>query len=189
MQRVWSDWALETVDPNVAIFPVTMESTESWQKKVTVNRTKKKTILRGLSPQMNYTDWSTAACRRSKCLILRVEGVAWSAQRIPTAVNLGFLDPSRYFFIQVFPQLSSRGCVDPVTDLLLVRKSSSPGNPTRDLWICSQKLWPLDHRGGLTVNNFYTISVLVAFTISSNFNIELISCDSYIVRLKFLTTI
>jgi hypothetical protein len=32
---------------------------------------------------------------------LRVEGVAWSAQRIPTAVNLGFLDRSRYFFIQV----------------------------------------------------------------------------------------
>jgi hypothetical protein len=26
------------------------------------------------------------------------EGVAWSAQRIPTAVNLGFLDQSRYFY-------------------------------------------------------------------------------------------
>jgi hypothetical protein len=24
---------------------------------------------------------------------LRIEGVAWSAQRIPTAVNLGFIDP------------------------------------------------------------------------------------------------
>jgi hypothetical protein len=41
--------------------------------------------------------------------LLRVEGVAWSEQRIPTAVNLGFLDRSRYFFIQVAPQLSSRG--------------------------------------------------------------------------------
>jgi hypothetical protein len=41
--------------------------------------------------------------------LLRVEGVAWSAQRIPMAVNLGFLDQSRYFFIQVAPQLSSRG--------------------------------------------------------------------------------
>jgi hypothetical protein len=40
---------------------------------------------------------------------LRVEGVAWSVQRIPTAVNLGFLDRSRYFFIQVAPHLSSRG--------------------------------------------------------------------------------
>jgi hypothetical protein len=27
---------------------------------------------------------------------LRVEGVAWSAQRIPTAVNLGFLDRIEY---------------------------------------------------------------------------------------------
>jgi hypothetical protein len=36
-------------------------------------------------------------------------GVGWSAQRIPTAVNLGFLDRSRYFSIQVTPQLSSRG--------------------------------------------------------------------------------
>jgi hypothetical protein len=33
-----------------------------------------------------------AACRRSWCQPLRVEGVAWSAQRIPTAVNLGFVD-------------------------------------------------------------------------------------------------
>jgi hypothetical protein len=40
---------------------------------------------------------------------LRVEGVAWSVQRIPMAVNLGFLDWSRYYFIQVAPQLSSRG--------------------------------------------------------------------------------
>jgi hypothetical protein len=40
---------------------------------------------------------------------LRIKGVAWSAQRIPTAVNLGFLDRSRYLFLQVAPQLSSRG--------------------------------------------------------------------------------
>jgi hypothetical protein len=59
-----------------------------------------KTKLR--SPQGNYTD-------RATCQALRVEGAAWSAQRIPTAVNLGFLDGSRYFFIQVAPQLSSRG--------------------------------------------------------------------------------
>jgi hypothetical protein len=50
---------------------------------------------------------------------LWVEGVVWSAQRIPTAVNLGFLDRSRYFFIQIAPQLSSRGWVDTVPDPLL----------------------------------------------------------------------
>jgi hypothetical protein len=79
---------------------------------------------------------------------LRIEGVAWSAQRIPTVINLGFLDRSRYFFFQVAPQLSSRGWVDPVPDPLLLRKSGNAGNQTQDLGICSQKLWPLDHRGG-----------------------------------------
>jgi hypothetical protein len=39
--------------------------------------------------------------------------------------------------------------VDPVPDPLLLRKSGSTGNRSRDLWICSQELWPLDHRGGL----------------------------------------
>jgi hypothetical protein len=40
---------------------------------------------------------------------LRIEDVSWSAQWIRTAVNLGFLDRSRYFSIQVAPQLSPRG--------------------------------------------------------------------------------
>ena len=44
--------------------------------------------------------------------------------------------------------MTSRGWVDPVPDPLLLRKSGSAGNRTRDLCICSQKLWPLDHRGG-----------------------------------------
>jgi hypothetical protein len=61
---------------------------------------------------------------------------------------LGFPDRSRYFFFQVAPQLYSRGWVDPVPDPLLLRKSGSDGNRTRYLWICSQELWPLDHRGG-----------------------------------------
>jgi hypothetical protein len=41
--------------------------------------------------------------------------------------------------------------VDPVPDPLLLRKSGSAGDRTRDLCICSQKLCPLDHRGGLLV--------------------------------------
>jgi hypothetical protein len=75
-------------------------------------------LHRGFSPPANYTDW---------------EGVAWSAQRIPTAVNFGFLDRSHYFSIQVAPKLSSRGWVDPVTDPLLLRKCGRAGNRTRDL--------------------------------------------------------
>jgi hypothetical protein len=68
-------------------------------------------------------------------------------------VSLGFLDRSRYYFFQVAPQLSSRGLVNPVPDPLLLRKSGSAGNRTQDLWICSQKLWPLDHRGGHNVSD------------------------------------
>jgi hypothetical protein len=30
--------------------------------------------LHGLSPQANYTDRATAACRRSDCQLLRIEG-------------------------------------------------------------------------------------------------------------------
>jgi hypothetical protein len=37
--------------------------------------------------------------------------------------------------------------MDPVPDPLLLRKSGSAINRTRDFWICSQELWPLDHKG------------------------------------------
>jgi hypothetical protein len=39
--------------------------------------------------------------------------------------------------------------MDPVPDPLLLWKSGSAGNRTRDLWICSQEFWPLEHKGGL----------------------------------------
>ena len=44
--------------------------------------------------------------------------------------------------------MTSRGWMDPVPDPLLLRKSGSAGDRTPDLCICSQELWPLDHRGG-----------------------------------------
>jgi hypothetical protein len=47
--------------------------------------------------------------------------------------------------------------MDPVPDPLLLRNSGSAGNQTRDFWICSQELWPLDRRGGQDTadNNIY----------------------------------
>jgi hypothetical protein len=62
---------------------------------------------------------------------LTIEGVVLSAQQIPTTVNLDFLDPEPLLSIQVAPQLSSRGWVDPVPDPLLLQKSGSAGNRTR----------------------------------------------------------
>jgi hypothetical protein len=38
-----------------------------------------KTKLHGLSQRANYTDRATAACRRSDCQLLRIEGATWSA--------------------------------------------------------------------------------------------------------------
>ena len=46
--------------------------------------------------------------------------------------------------------------MDPVPDPLLLRKSGSAGDRTRDLCICSQKLLPLDHRGGPKIITQYT---------------------------------
>jgi hypothetical protein len=111
------------------------------------------------SPQENYTNRATAACRQSLYQLLQIEDVAWSAQRIPTAVNLGFLDRSRYF-LEIVSQLSSRAWVDPVPGPLLLRKSSSYGIRTRDLWICSQELWSLDHKDRLQAHNGIFISFL-----------------------------
>jgi hypothetical protein len=56
------------------------------------------------------------------------------------------------FFFQVAPQLYLWGWVDPDPDPLLLRKSGSARNRTRNLWICSQELWPLEHRGSLYVH-------------------------------------
>jgi hypothetical protein len=39
----------------------------------------KKKKLHGLSPRANYTDRATAACRRSDCQLLKIEGATWSA--------------------------------------------------------------------------------------------------------------
>jgi hypothetical protein len=88
---------------------------------------------------------------------LRIESVAWSAERIPTTVNFGFLD-------------RSRGWVDPVPEPLLLRKSDSAGNRTQDLWICSQELWPLDGRGGLTTTITLSYLCLIITKISTRAN-------------------
>jgi hypothetical protein len=70
-----------------------------------------KTKLRGLSLWASYTDRATAT--------------------VPYGHNLSILDQSRYFFVQVAPQLYSQGWVDPVPDPLLIRKSGSTGNGTQ----------------------------------------------------------
>jgi hypothetical protein len=76
-----------------------------------------KTELRGPSPRANYTDRATTACRRSDCQLLRIEGVAWSAQRIPPAVFSVF-----YTGAASFPSSSS--------SVVLTRLSGPRSRPT-----------------------------------------------------------
>ena len=96
----------------------------------------------------------------------RESGRRRSAKLVPTFADRGVSRGQRngslftetgslLIFIQVAPQLTSRGSwgwVHPVPDPLPLRKSGSAGNRTRDLCICSQKPWPLDHRGGRLVS-------------------------------------
>jgi hypothetical protein len=79
----------------------------------------------------------------------------WSANLVPSfalrwmsrdqrggsipSVNLGFVDRSCYFFLQVAPNFCSWGRVDTVPDPLLVRESGSIGNRTWDFCICSHR--------------------------------------------------
>jgi hypothetical protein len=74
--------------------------------------------LYGLSPRANYTDRATAACRRSDCQLVRIEGAMWSAWQIPPAVfSVSRQEP--LLFYQEAPQFYSRGWVDLVPDSLL----------------------------------------------------------------------
>jgi hypothetical protein len=97
--------------------------------------------LRGFSPQANYTHWATAACRWSYSQLLRIDGVVWSAQRIPTAVNLDFLDPEPLLFHSSSSSVILTRLSKSLSRLTTSQKSGSAANRTRDLWICSQKLW------------------------------------------------
>jgi hypothetical protein len=107
-----------------------------------------KTNSVAFSPQANYIDWATATCRRNLMPTFVDRGMSLGQRGGSlTVVNLSFLDRSRYFpfkWLLIYPQ---KGWVDPVPDVLLLRKSGSVGNRTRHLWICSQGFCSLDQKG------------------------------------------
>jgi hypothetical protein len=104
------------------------------------------TNLCGFSLRENYADTrnrhlsaklvSTFADRRCRVV----------SAKDPHGCILIFLHWSQYYFFQVAAQLYSHGWEDPIPDSLLLRKYGSAWNRTRGLWICSQKLWPLNQR-------------------------------------------
>jgi hypothetical protein len=110
-----------------------------------------------LKPSINSKNWTTWP--ESARELYHLSDRLFSVKLVPTFANrgchvvsvtdpygctIGFLDRNRYFIFQAAPQLYSRGLVDPITDPPRLRKSGNSGNG-----ICSQELWPLDHRGGL----------------------------------------
>jgi hypothetical protein len=87
-----------------------------------------------LSPHANYTDWATPTCRLNLVPTFADRGMSRDQRGgSPTAVNLSFLDGSRYFYFKQLLIYPHKGWVDPVTDPLLLRKSGSSGDRTRDL--------------------------------------------------------
>jgi hypothetical protein len=73
---------------------VTIYVKENWNNGLCSTQTQ----LCGFCSKANNTDRATASCRWSQCKLLRIENVAWSAQRITTAVNLDILDAEPLFF-------------------------------------------------------------------------------------------
>ena len=58
----------------------------------------------------------------SDCCQMAVQGALWLAKRYPSTLISVFLTGFRYFSYQIATQLSSRGWVDPVPDLVLPEK-------------------------------------------------------------------
>jgi hypothetical protein len=112
----------------------------------------KNTYSVAFSPQANYTDRAAVAFRRSYYQLLRAGVVAWPVQWIPTSVNRGSPDRSRYIFIQMLPHLSFWVWVDPIADSSLLRKSDSVGNRTGGLWVCCQEVWLQDNKDGRSLS-------------------------------------
>jgi hypothetical protein len=114
-----------------------------WTSTAVTGINKNKTNAMPFSMQVNYTDCAKASDRRILVQTFADRGVS-RGQRggNPTSVNQ-FSRPEPLLFFQVAPHLCSRGWVDPLPDPQLLRKYGSAGNRIRDLWICSQELWPL----------------------------------------------
>jgi hypothetical protein len=87
---------------------------------------------------------------------LRIGGVAWSAQRIPTAVNLGSLDQEPLLFHSSSSSVILTRLSGPRSRPTTSQKiTGNAGNRTRVVWIGSQELWPVDHRGGHKVHTCF----------------------------------
>jgi hypothetical protein len=92
------------------------------------------TISVAFSAQANYTDWATATCWRNLVPTFADRGMSRDQRGgSRTVVNLSFLDRNCYFPFKELLIYPHKDWVDPVPDLLPLRKSGSAGNRTQDL--------------------------------------------------------
>jgi hypothetical protein len=75
------------------------------------------------------------------CQLLRLDGCRVVSAADPPRSLILVSRPEPLLFFQVAPHLSPQGSVDRVPDPLLLGKSGSAENRTRDLWVSSQELW------------------------------------------------
>jgi hypothetical protein len=91
------------------------------------------------SPQANYTDWTTATFRRNLVPNFADRGVSRGHRGgIPTAVNLSFIDQSRYFYCNFInlPNLSaalSPSVFQPLTQMNIGKRNFKKLLGTREL--------------------------------------------------------
>jgi hypothetical protein len=141
----WSPFSWDMANLTIVLLNE-FELNKTWRG---VKGTLLKTNSVAFSPQAKYIDWATANCWRNLVSTFVDRGVSRSQHGgSPTIVNLSFLDRSRYFYSKQLHIYPHKGWVDPVPDPLVLRKSGSAGNWSRHLWVISQELWPLNHRGG-----------------------------------------
>jgi hypothetical protein len=94
--------------------------------------------------------WITLEIRKLVPIFLWIEGATWSARRIPTVISR-FYRPEPLLFLPsssatLLTMLSGHRSRPTASQKIWYCRESNP-----DLWICSQELWPLDHRGGLRI--------------------------------------
>jgi hypothetical protein len=97
-----------------------------------LHRQIEKKKLHGLSPRANYTDRATAACRRSDCQLLRIEGATCVCVTDHYGRILGFLERSRYFSIKYLLSCTHEAEWTPFQTHYFFLYSA--GNRTRSSW-------------------------------------------------------
>jgi hypothetical protein len=91
-----------------------------------------------------------------ECQLLRIEGCRVVSVMGSHCCYSRFSRVESLFVIHVALSCPHKAERNPIPDILLLTTFRSAWNRTRDLWVCSQELRTLDHRGACVVTEPYT---------------------------------